>query len=40
VDWNIEFTTTAIKQLQKLDKKWQSLILAVIISHWKNVYRE
>lgn len=25
--WSIEFTLTAEKQLKKLDKKWQSLIL-------------
>jgi len=25
--WNVEFTTTAEKQLKKLDKKWQGLIL-------------
>ncbi|MGD9938953.1 MAG: type II toxin-antitoxin system RelE/ParE family toxin [Clostridia bacterium] len=25
--WSVEFTLTAEKQLKKLDKKWQSLIL-------------
>jgi len=25
--WNVEFTATAGKQLKKLDKKWQALIL-------------
>jgi len=25
--WNIEFTSTAVKQLKKLDKKWQSTIV-------------
>jgi mRNA interferase RelE/StbE len=25
--WNVEFTATAEKQLKKLDKKWQALIL-------------
>ncbi len=25
--WNVEITQTAFKQLQKLDRKWQSLIL-------------
>jgi mRNA interferase RelE/StbE len=25
--WSVEFTLTAEKQLEKLDKKWQSLIL-------------
>lgn len=25
--WNVEFTATAEKQLKKLDRKWQSLIL-------------
>jgi mRNA interferase RelE/StbE len=25
--WNVEFTETAGKQLQRLDKKWQALIL-------------
>ena len=25
--WNVEFTATAEKQLKKLDRKWQALIL-------------
>lgn len=25
--WNVEITQTAFKQLKKLDRKWQSLIL-------------
>ncbi len=25
--WNVELTATAIKQLRKLDKKWQAFIL-------------
>lgn len=25
--WNVEFTATAEKQLKKLDRKWQGLIL-------------
>jgi len=25
--WNVEFTATAEKQLKKLDKEWQALIL-------------
>ena len=25
--WNVEFTSTAAKQLRKLDRKWQAIIL-------------